>query len=233
MPVPMRDGVVLRADVIRPAGSQAVSDAGVSHAIRKSRSPTQLHDLPACRLARLCRRHPGCPRPVRVRRRIPSVSERRTRRIRHDRVGGGTAMVQRRRRYVRLVVPRRGAMAGRRGESAASQGDGAGDDVLDAPEFLLCVGRVGHVVDRVDLGQHRARRAGEAKPSRPADRRRGGQGVERRRPGDAARAAARQRHRTARHRALLLRMAPSSAGRSLLELRGASRPSTIGHRRRY
>ena len=53
-------------------------------------------------------------------------------RLRHDRVGRGAAVVDRGDRDVRPVLSGRRAVAGGRRVAAAPEGDGAGDDVLDA-----------------------------------------------------------------------------------------------------
>ena len=224
VPVPMRDGVVLRADVIRPAGSQRFPTLVYRTPYGKAdaqRSYTTFQSAVSRGYAVVIQD---------VRGRYASAGEFRPY---QDEGRDGYDTIE-----WAAAQPWSNGAVGTFGLSypGAVQWLAAvenpphlkamvpGDDILHAAEFFLCVGRLGRVVARLDLGQHRARRAGEAEPSRRADRRRGGQGVERRGPGDAARAAARQRHRTARRRAVLLRMAPSSAGRSVLEFRGASRP---------
>ena len=66
-----------------------------------------------------------------------------------------------------LSYPGRGAVARRRGEPAASRGDGPGHDLLDAAELLLQRRHLGPVLARLDLGEHRARCARQEAACRP------------------------------------------------------------------
>ena len=70
------------------------------------------------------------------------------------------------------------AVAGSGGESSPLEGDGAGNDVLDAAELFLRGRHVGHVVDGMDLGQHRLGHSGEEKSSRPTHVSRGSRQME-------------------------------------------------------
>ena len=189
--VPMRDGVVLRAEVLRPAADGRYPHAGLSHAVRRARGRGRLHDLHPRRRTGLRGRGAGRARPLPVGRRVPALRARRQGRLRHHRVGRGTAVVRRQRRHLRLVVSRRRAVAGGDGAAAAPEGHGAGDDLLDAAELLLQLGCVGHVLDVVDLVQHRAGRARPEEPAGASDRRGGARRLARDRAEDAGNAAAR------------------------------------------
>src|SRR5687767_7100079 len=82
-------------------------------------------------------------------------------------MGGCAAVVAWRGGDLRTFLSGRGAMARGHRAPAASEGDGAGDEVR-VPDAVLVLGRrVGHVVDRLDPGE---RRAGPAPASGPPRR---------------------------------------------------------------
>ena len=165
--VPMRDGVVLRADIYRPAGDGKFpvlvfrTPYGKHNAAEQRRRPRE------SRRARLCGGHAGRARPLRIGRPLRSVPAGRRGRLRHDRVGGEAALVRRPGRDLRPFVPGRGAMARRAGGAAASPRHGARDDILLAAPVLLHERHLRPVVAAVDLREHRA---GRATPARLAGR---------------------------------------------------------------
>ena len=138
-----------RADAVRP---------------RRGRDRPGLH--PPGTGARLRGGGAGRARALRLRRCVRALPARGSGRLRHDRVGGTAAVVQRRRGDLRPLLSRRGAVAGGGGASAVTEGDGAGHDLCDSGELLVLGRRVGWLVARLDLVEHRARPA-------PADRRGG------------------------------------------------------------
>ena len=153
--VPMRDGVQLRADLLRPSS--------------QGRFPTLVYRTPYGKddalkayttfVHAVERGYAVVVQDVRGATGPPASSARTSARAgtaRHDRMGGAAAVVERPRRHVRAVVSRRGAMARRGRKSTASRGHGSGDDLLDAAELLLQRRRLGPVVAAVDLAEHRA-----------------------------------------------------------------------------
>ena len=154
--VPMRDGIVLRADVYRPATVGRLPRAGVSHALRQAQRGRQLPDTPEGRRTQLRRRAPGRARTLWLGRAFRSLPAGGCRRLRHDRMGRLAALVQRSGRHVRPVVSGCRAMAGRDGGAAASGCDGTGHDLLVASELLLFERRVRPLLAALDLRQHRA-----------------------------------------------------------------------------
>ena len=56
-------------------------------------------------------------------------------------------------------------MAGCGGEPSALESHGSRHDFFHVAEFFLRIGRMGHVVDRMDMGQHRSQCAREEKPA--------------------------------------------------------------------
>src|SRR5450631_1978238 len=89
-------------------------------------------------------------------------------------MGSAATVVERSRWNFRPLISWRGAVAGCGGKSAAPQSDGSRHDVFDGAEFLLRRWPVGHVLDGMDLGQHRPRHSDEKKFGRTQDLRRGG-----------------------------------------------------------
>src|SRR5271169_859213 len=79
---------------------------------------------------------------------------------------------------VRSFLSRCGAMARRGSEPSSLAGHGPGHDILDAAELLLCGWNVGHVMDRLDLGQHCLGYPREEEPARPPHLRRGSRCLE-------------------------------------------------------
>ena len=203
----MRDGVVLRADVLRPEAPGRFPALLVRTPYGKKRR-VERGRLRDARGARGLRgRGPGRARPLRLRGRLRSLPPGRARRVRHDRLGRRAAVLRRPGGPHGPLVPGGGAVA-RRGRGAApAQGDGAGDDVLERPQLLLLRRSARSLVAGVVLRGDRTRRAPAARPPGPEDRRRGGPrlGGERRRPGCATSRCARIR----RSRASRL---PSSSG---------------------
>ena len=116
VPVKMRDGVTLRADIYRPAHDGQVPRAAPAHALQQGR---RARASASRRRARLRRHHPGRARPLCVRGRVVPVQARAERRLRHGGVGGGAALFERQGRDVRRVVRRRDADAGGHRASAA------------------------------------------------------------------------------------------------------------------
>ena len=183
--VPMRDGVVLRADVCRPAApaprrrwstARRTTRRGTGEAARSS-VPRSARGYAVVRAGRAG--------PLRVGRRLSRLRAGGPRRLRHHRVGGRAAVVERPRRHVRALVSRRGAVARRDRVAAASGGDGAGDDLRLADALLVHRRRLGQLLAAVDLAQHGARPAAprrrrrtahaartRAPPGRPTDGRR-------------------------------------------------------------
>jgi hypothetical protein len=129
----MRDGVVLRADVLRPSGPGRFP-------VLVYRTPYDRADAAdATGLAKKAVQRgyavvaAGCAGPLWLRWDLHRLQPGRQRRIRYDRVGGATAVVQRRRRQLRSFLSGRGPMARRGGAPAVAQGDGARDDLRYSP----------------------------------------------------------------------------------------------------
>ena len=155
---PMRDGVVLRADVRRPAAGPF---------------PTLVYRTPYGKRLRgvLHRSHavergyavvaPGRPRPLRVGGASSSpYRQRRPRRLRHHRMGRGATLVERRVGTFGLSYPGRRAVAGGGRVATPPEGDGPGDDLLHRPRNFFYSGGVWDpIVACLDLEQHRARPA--------------------------------------------------------------------------
>ena len=134
----------------------------------------------------------------------------------------------RRDRHVRPFLSGRRAVARGRRVAAAPEGDGAGHDVLVAAQLLLRRRRLGPLVARLDLEQHRAGRARAREPRRA------------RAPGKEARVGLERTSSTilpyrlpltdlpgaAGRRAVLLRLARAPSGGCLLGLGGAARAAT-------
>ena len=173
----MRDGVKLSADVLRPKA--------------EGRFPTLVYRTPYDRkrasedeVAKAALQAGYAVVLVDVRGRYDSAGvftpyrNEGARRLRHHRVGGRAALVDRGRRHLRALVSRRRAVARGRRVAAAPEGDGPGDDLLDAAQLLLCRRRLGPVLAVLDLEQHRAGRAGAGQPAGSADRTRGARRVE-------------------------------------------------------
>ncbi len=145
--------------------------AGLSHALRQDADrpggAREEGGRPRLRGGRAGRARPLC-----LRWRVPRLHAGRQRRLRHDRVGRGAALVHRPGRHVRPLVSRRRAMARRRAVAPASRGDGAGDDLRVTDPLLVHRRRVGRIVARVGVDQHGARPAAPPRPARSADARR-------------------------------------------------------------
>ncbi len=212
-------------------GDGPVSHARLPDALRPEARPGG-RGRAARRRRRVRRGAPGRAGPLRLGGGLRSLRERGPRRVRHDRVGGRSAVVDRGDRDFRSVVPRRRAVARGGGIPAALEGDGARDDVLVAPQLLLCGRRLGPLLDRLDLGQHRARHARASKPSRPPVGE-GGTGRPRSLPSAPDLAASADRTcRSPGRGALLLRVAGAPAGGAVLGLVRHPRASTEGSRPR-
>ena len=114
VPVVMRDGVTLRANVYRPAvgGPFPVITERTPYG-KDAPRPSAAIDAVPCRRPRRRRRRPGRARAGRLRRRLLlHVPRRVRRRLRHRRVGRRAALQQRPRRAVRHVVRRQHGVAG-------------------------------------------------------------------------------------------------------------------------
>lgn len=151
-PVPMRDGVVLRADVLRPAG--------------EGRFPVLVYRTPYGKEFALkdytTFRH-GVERGYAVvvqdvRGRYASAGKFRPYEN-EGRDGYDTIEWAARQpwsngesRDLRPFLSRRGAVAGGGGKPASPQSHGPGHDVFYSTEFFLCLGIVGPVMDGMDLG---------------------------------------------------------------------------------
>src|ERR1700734_2780814 len=94
------------------------------------------------------------------------------------------ALVEWRGGNVRPFLSWCGSVARRRSEPSSLEGHGPGHDILHAAELLLRGWNVGHVVDRMDLGQHCLGYPREEKPARPAHLRRRSRCLERGRGND-------------------------------------------------
>src|SRR5712671_5800616 len=125
-------------------------------------------------------------------------------------MGCEATMVRRKRGHLRPLLSWRGAVARRRGKSAAPESYGAGDDVFHAAQFLLLRRRVRRLVARMDLEQHRARYSETQESCRAANSRRNCGNVEARASAHGNVSAAARLARPERHRAVLLRVAGAS-----------------------
>ena len=126
-------------------------------------------------------------------------------------------------RHLRPVVPRRGPVAGRDRVAAAPRRDGAGDDLRYADALLVHGRGLGRVMAGLDLAQHRPRPAPPGRHARAADRRAGARGVEGRGRDGAGRAAAHGDGRLQGRGRVVLRVDAPSALRPVVELGGADR----------
>ncbi len=140
--VPMRDGVVLFADVYRPVERRQVPRDRLTYALLHRARAEFLQRRRLLRAARLRVRLSRRARSPRVRGPLGTVSRRHRRRLRHRRVGRGAALVQRQGRHVRRLVSRTGAMARRPGQAAA-------------PDRDLSARRLHEHLPRLDHGQRR------------------------------------------------------------------------------
>ena len=115
VPVKMRDGITLYADIYRP------KDDG-KYPVLLQRTPIQQGRRPRVRAsrrrARLRGHHPGRARALHVRGRVVHVQARARRRVRHGGVGGHAAVLGWQGRDVRRLVRRRDADA--RGHRASA-----------------------------------------------------------------------------------------------------------------
>ena len=147
----MRDGVKLRADVLRPAATGPIPDARLPHAVRpqalrgergrQGGARPRLRRRPAGRArAATAPRETSFPTPTRAR----TVTTRSSGRPPSP---GRTATSAR-----SALLSGRGAVAGRRRGAAAPEGDGPGDDVLLAAKLLLCRRGVGSLLARRGSG---------------------------------------------------------------------------------
>ena len=179
------------------------------------------------------RRASGCPRPLRVRRRVRALPSGGPGRLRHHRVGRAPAVVRTGAvGTFGLSLPRRGAVARRGRAPAVAQGDGAGDDLLDAGELLVLGRRVGRLLARLDLAQHRAGPPPPARRRRTRDRRRGRAAWDTGRsrgatiPADARAAATSRASRPGTTSGCAIR--PATPGGASARLAGTLRPGARG-----
>src|SRR5215471_2814658 len=124
---------------------------------------------------------------------------------------------------VRSLVSGRGAMARCGSESSSPESHGSGDDFLQSAEFLLRRWNVGPVVDRMDLGQHRMGYAREKELARATHARGGSRCLAAGRSDNVEYPSSPGFEASAASRALLLRLAATSAGRCMVELERTSR----------
>ena len=160
---PMRDGVVLRANVYRPADDGRVPGAPVAAAVQQGRQ----HQLDVRRPGAtggsgLHRRYAGRPRPLRLRRRVHRERAGVRRRLRRGAVGRRDAGLGRHRRDVRPLLPLRDPVAGR--GDAAARVEEHGDRCLALPLFDGGTGaarrRPRGRAPGLDAAAHRGRRPG-------------------------------------------------------------------------
>ena len=165
---PVRDGAILRGDLHVAAGDQ--------------RRPGLLIRTPYGRqqyredsmVARAVERgYAVVVQDVRgryeFRRHVRSLQARRPRRLRHDRVDRGAALVKRPSGDRRPVVSGRRAVAGGRRDTTSPDVRVPGHVLFVRPTFLLLRRRVRPVVAAVDGQQHRARRPAASQHQRAAN----------------------------------------------------------------
>ena len=228
----MRDGVKLAARRAASRRGGALSDARLPHALRAQACGGQR--------GRRGRRSRAATRSCCVdvrgrygsRGRVRPVRQRGPRRLRHDRVGRGAALVHRRDRDVRPVLSGRRAVAGGRRVAAAPEGDGSGDDVFHRRAISSTRAEPGTCPGSPGSGRTSRPTRGSARSCRARRRAR--------RPTRPGRGWSRS-CRTALPLtdlpelqgggAVLLRLAGAPARRGLLGLDGPARPLRQGERR--
>ena len=132
VPVRMRDGVTLYADVYRPLGEGRYPVIVSRTPYSTERFPSAFEAARLLRAARLRLRVPGHPRAPRVRGTLGALLRRREGRLRHGRVGREAAVVERQGRHAGRLLPGAEPVAGRAGR-AAQPGHDLPDGVLDQP----------------------------------------------------------------------------------------------------
>ena len=114
----MRDGVTLYADVYRPVGGRALSGPRLANALQHRALPHRLRCGRLLRAARLRLRVSGRPGTPRIGGTLGAVLRRREGRLRHGRVGGEAALVERQGRHAGRLLPGPEPVAGRAGRAA-------------------------------------------------------------------------------------------------------------------
>src|SRR6476660_1730579 len=133
--------------------------------------------------------------------------------------------------HLRSFLSGSSAMARCCAEPSAPEGYGSSDDLLQPTELLLCGWNVGYVLDRMDLGQHRLGYASEEKPAGPAKLQRGSRCLGKGRGNDDEYSSPSWSKASAAGRALLLRLAATSARRCVVELERIARQVFSNKRR--
>ena len=105
---------------IRRRGRAAKACSAVANSIRQN---WRCKDRGRLCSPRLCRRDPGLPGPLCVRRLVHAVQRRPAGRLRHDRMDQPAALVERSCRHVRRLAPWPRAVAGDGGEAARPRRD--------------------------------------------------------------------------------------------------------------
>src|SRR6266849_5599958 len=126
-------------------------------------------------------------------------------------MGREATLVRRERRHVWPFLSRRGAMAGCHRKSATPESHGAGHDIFHAAQFLLLRRRVRWLLARLDLDEYRAGYSPSQESARPENLSRSRGKLEARTRASAEFSAAPGSARFQRGRAVLLRVARTSA----------------------
>src|SRR5215469_14354552 len=126
-------------------------------------------------------------------------------------------------RNIRPFLSRCGAMAGGGAKPSSPEGNGSRHDILHPAELLLRGWNLGHVMDRLDLDQYCVGYPREEKTAGATNVPGGSCCVEGGRSDHVEHPASARPETSTTSRTVLLRLAASSAGRSLVELERTAR----------